>query len=159
MIIRKTHSLNQCPPSLNLSTKLTTTAAANATANTVGPHRSSKPPCPLIRILFARQWYVKSAYAMVAMATVVKSTADVRPMLSPKFRSPTASPPSRTVKLSHERKVRSLAKKTLGSTRVGRAIRLPTSVYEQSYTYTGNARSGMETRYQERFGEEVGWTC
>lgn len=30
-----------------------------------------------------------------------------------------------TVKLSHERKVRSLAKKTLGSTRVGRAIRLP----------------------------------
>lgn len=28
-----------------------------------------------------------------------------------------------TVKLSHERKVRSLAKKTLGSTRVGRAMR------------------------------------
>lgn len=30
-----------------------------------------------------------------------------------------------TVKLSHERKVRSLAKKTLGSTRVGSAMRLP----------------------------------
>lgn len=30
-----------------------------------------------------------------------------------------------TVKLSHERKVRSLAKKTFGSTRVGRAMRLP----------------------------------
>ena len=30
-----------------------------------------------------------------------------------------------TVKFSHDRKVRSLAKKTLGSTRVGRAIRLP----------------------------------
>ena len=30
-----------------------------------------------------------------------------------------------TVKFSHERKVRSFAKKTLGSTRVGRAIRLP----------------------------------
>ncbi len=29
-----------------------------------------------------------------------------------------------TVKLSQERKVRSLAKKTLGSTRIGRAIRL-----------------------------------
>lgn len=29
------------------------------------------------------------------------------------------------MKLSHERKVRSFAKKTLGSTRVGRAIRLP----------------------------------
>jgi hypothetical protein len=49
----------------------------------------------------------------------------MRPMLSPKFRSPTARPPRMTVKLSHERKVRSLAKKTLGSTRVGRAIRLP----------------------------------
>ena len=30
-----------------------------------------------------------------------------------------------TVKLSHDRKVRSLAKKTLGSTRVGSAMRLP----------------------------------
>lgn len=30
-----------------------------------------------------------------------------------------------TVKFSQERKVRSLAKKTLGSTRVGRAMRLP----------------------------------
>ncbi len=29
------------------------------------------------------------------------------------------------MKLSQERKVRSLAKKTLGSTRVGRAMRLP----------------------------------
>jgi hypothetical protein len=38
---------------------------------------------------------------------------------------PTARPPRMTVKLSHERKVRSLAKKTLGSTRVGRAMRLP----------------------------------
>lgn len=36
-----------------------------------------------------------------------------------------ARPPRMTVKLSHERKVRSLAKKTLGSTRVGRAMRLP----------------------------------
>lgn len=34
-----------------------------------------------------------------------------------------------TVKLSQERKVRSLAKKTFGSTRVGRAIRLPVSVF------------------------------
>lgn len=30
-----------------------------------------------------------------------------------------------TVKLSHERKVRSFAKNTLGSTRVGSAMRLP----------------------------------
>ena len=49
------------PPSLNLRTRLTTTAAASATANTVGPHLSSNPPCPLILMLLARQWYVKSA--------------------------------------------------------------------------------------------------
>ena len=36
-----------------------------------------------------------------------------------------ASPPRMTVKFSQERKVRSLAKKTLGSTRVGRAMRFP----------------------------------
>ncbi len=62
---------------------------------------------------------------MVAIATIVKRTADVLPILSLKFNSPTARPPSSTVKLSHERKVRSLAKKTLGSTRVGRAMRFP----------------------------------
>ena len=46
-------------------------------------------------------------------------------MESPKLSRPTAKPPRMTVKLSQERKVRSLAKKTLGSTRVGRAMRLP----------------------------------
>lgn len=46
---------SQRPPSLNLSTRFTTTAAARAAANTVGPHLSSNPPCPLILILFARQ--------------------------------------------------------------------------------------------------------
>ena len=35
-----------------------------------------------------------------------------------------ARPPRRIEKLSQERKVRSLAKKTLGSTRTGRAMRL-----------------------------------
>lgn len=59
------------------------------------------------------------------MAMMVKRAAEMRPMRSPKLRRPTARPPRMTVKLSHERKVRSLAKKTLGSTRVGRAIRLP----------------------------------
>jgi hypothetical protein len=47
------------------------------------------------------------------------------PILSPKLSRPIARPPRMTVKLSHERKVRSFAKKTLGSTRVGRAMRLP----------------------------------
>ena len=49
----------------------------------------------------------------------------MRPTLSPKFSRPMASPPRMTVKFSHDKKVRSLAKKTFGSTRVGRAMRLP----------------------------------
>ena len=62
---------------------------------------------------------------MVAMATPVKRKAEMKAGLSPKFSMPIASAPRMTVKLSHDRKVRSLAKKTLGSTRVGRAMRLP----------------------------------
>lgn len=62
---------------------------------------------------------------MAARATRVKRPAEIWPTRSPKFRRPTARPPRMTVKLSQERKVRSLAKKTLGSTRVGRAMRLP----------------------------------
>lgn len=68
---------------------------------------------------------MKRAYIIAAIATNVNKPAEIRPMLSPKLRRPTASPPRMTVKLSHERKVRSFAKKTLGSTRVGRAMRLP----------------------------------
>lgn len=44
--------------------------------------------------------------------------------MSPKLSRPTASPPRTTVKCSHDRKVRSFAKETLGSTRTGSAIRL-----------------------------------
>lgn len=46
-------------------------------------------------------------------------------MRSPKLSNPMANPPKMTLKLSQLRNVRSLAKKTLGSTRVGRAILLP----------------------------------
>lgn len=60
-----------------------------------------------------------------------------------------------TVKLSHERKVRSLAKKTLGSTRVGRAMRLPGGVAVTNWSR--RVVKGLCT-YQERFGGEVGWT-
>lgn len=56
---------------------------------------------------------------------IVKRPAEMRPIRSPKLSRPTANPPRMTVKLSQDRKVRSLAKKTLGSTRVGRAMRLP----------------------------------
>lgn len=91
----------------------------------VGPNRSSNPAWPRIRIDFARQWYVVSAYIMVAMATPVKRKAEMKAGRSPKLSIPMARAPRITVKLSHERKVRSLAKKTLGSTRVGRAMRLP----------------------------------
>lgn len=62
---------------------------------------------------------------MVAMLTRVKRKAEIKAGRSPKFSMPMARAPRMTVKLSHERKVRSLAKKTFGSTRVGRAIRLP----------------------------------
>lgn len=62
---------------------------------------------------------------MVAMLTRVKRKAEMKAGRSPKFSMPMARAPRMTVKLSHERKVRSLAKKTLGSTRVGRAMRFP----------------------------------
>lgn len=62
---------------------------------------------------------------MVNMATPVKRKALMKAGRSPKLSMPMARAPRRTVKLSQERKVRSLAKKTFGSTRVGRAIRLP----------------------------------
>jgi hypothetical protein len=65
---------------------------------------------------------------MAARATSVKRPALIWPTRSPKLSRPTARPPRMTVKLSQERKVRSLAKKTLGSTRVGRAMRLPGEV-------------------------------
>ncbi len=59
------------------------------------------------------------------MAIKLKREAEILPILSPKFNKPTASDPKITVKLSHDKKVLSLAKKTLGSTLVGRAIRFP----------------------------------
>ena len=62
---------------------------------------------------------------MASIAMEVKMAAEIWPMRSPKLRRPTARPPRMMVKFSQERKVRSLAKKTLGSTRVGRAMRLP----------------------------------
>jgi hypothetical protein len=68
---------------------------------------------------------VKRAYIMVAMLTTVNRKAEMKAGRSPKFNMPIARAPRITVKFSHERKVRSLAKKTLGSTRVGRAILLP----------------------------------
>ena len=76
-------------------------------------------------MLRARQWNVYRAYSIVAMATSVKRPAEIRPTRSPKLRRPMARPPRMAVKLSQDRKVRSLAKKTLGSMRVGRAMRLP----------------------------------
>lgn len=63
---------------------------------------------------------------MAPMAMTVKMAAQTRPVVSwLKFSRPMEREPRMTVKLSHERKVRSLAKKTLGSTRVGRAMRFP----------------------------------
>ena len=76
-------------------------------------------------------------------------------MLSPKLSSPTARPPRRTVKLSHDRKVRSLAKKTLGSTRVGNAIRFPWK-HVNKVPLEISAWNCMGSTYLEQFVEEVG---
>ena len=62
---------------------------------------------------------------MTPIATRVNKPAEIWPTRSPKLSKPTARPPRTTVKLSHERNVRSLAKKTFGSTLTGSAIRLP----------------------------------
>ena len=105
--------------------KLTTTARSRMSARKVGPKRSSKPAWPRIRIDFARQWYVNNAYNIVAIATAVNRNAEMKAARSPKFNMPMARAPRMTVKFIHDRKVRSLAKKTLGSTRVGSAMRLP----------------------------------
>jgi len=122
-------------PPVTRKTKFTMTAASSATAKILGPNLSSNPPCPRCRMLFARQWNVTKAYIIAAIATKVNSPALMRPTLSPKLRSPTASPPRMTVKLSHDKKVRSLAKNTLGSTRVGRAMRLPSHTVKSSTRY------------------------
>lgn len=60
----------------------------------------------------ALQWNVASAYIIAPIATNVNSPALMRPTRSPKFNSPIARLPRITVKLSHERKVLSLAKNT-----------------------------------------------
>lgn len=69
-----------------------------------------------IRTLMGKTWREK----MVERTEKARHTGRT---LSPKFISPTDNPPRTMVKCSHERKVRSLAKATLGSTLTGRAIR------------------------------------
>lgn len=61
---------------------------------------------------------------MVNIAMKVNKPAETRPILSPKFNKPTPREPKITVKLSHDKKVRSLAKNTFGSTRASKAILL-----------------------------------
>jgi len=109
---------------VNRRMKLMMTATRSATHNNVGPRRSSYGPRPPRRIEAALQWYVYSAYTMIAIATIENIAALIFPTLSPKFNNPTASPPRTTVKCNHDKNVRSLAKETLGSTRTGRAMRL-----------------------------------
>ena len=84
---------------------------------------------------------------MAAIATSVNRPADIRPTESPKFRSPTARPPRMTVKLSHDRNVRSLAKKTLGSTLVGRAILLPGETTISSDLESGETQPWWKIKY------------
>lgn len=149
--------------------KFTTTAASSEIARMVGPNRSSIPLWPRFRMLWARQWNVTRAYIIAAMAMIVKRPAEMRPIRSPKLSRPTANPPRMTVKLSQERKVRSLAKKTLGSTRVGRAILLPVFREVSSQLRGTDSGSGVKVRtgscLEERLaghfvrGEEVRLRC
>lgn len=69
-------------PVPTLIPKFTPTATTNNPANTVGPHRSSNPPWPFMRILLARQWKVPSAYNILSIATAVKQAAATCPGLS-----------------------------------------------------------------------------
>jgi hypothetical protein len=97
---------------------------------------------------------------MVNMATPVKRNAEMKATRSPKLSIPMARAPRITVKLSHDRKVRSLAKKTLGSTRVGRAMRLPIDSVRNARHRCGNFSRGPRSygdgySYQEWSGEEA----
>lgn len=58
----------------------------------------------------------------------MKRDAEILPTLSPKLSKPIARDPRITVKFNHDKKVLSLAKKTLGSTLVGKAILFPGAV-------------------------------
>ena len=58
------------------------------------------------------------------MAINVNNPALTLPMASPKFNNPTPKEPKITVKFNQDKKVLSLAKKTLGSTLAGSAILL-----------------------------------
>ena len=60
-----------------------------------------------------------------------------------------------TVKLSHERKVRSFAKNTFGSTRTGRAIFLEGVVWRRGCVdIVGRRVVGVVTLFEFRGGEE-----
>lgn len=155
-------------------TKLTTMASTRMMAKNVGPKRSSKPAWPRLRIDFARQWYVNKAYSMVTRATPVNRKADINAGRSPKLSIPMARAPRMTVKFIHDKNVRSLAKKTLGSTRVGRAMRLPVEKEERRFSVNDvtenktpdkdrlwRACTVIKTQwesYQEQSEEGVGWT-
>lgn len=138
--------------------KLTTTAIKRIIARTVGPKRSSKPAVPLILIDRARQWYVNRAYSMVSNATPVNRKAEIKAGRSPKLSMPMESAPRMTVKFIHERNVRSLAKKTFGSTLVGRAIRLSTKQERLAPGLGGWLLSRATFVYLQLSGEEAGWT-
>ena len=76
---------------------------------------------------------------------------------SPKFNIPIARAPRIMLKFSQERKVRSFAKNTFGSTRVGRAIRFPVDVVSilSSKNWRGDGNRIGGSMYLERSGGVV----
>ena len=71
-------------------------------------------------------------WSIPTRATIPKCK-EVKNTLSPKFSKPTARPPRTTVKCSHDKNVRSLAKETLGSTLTGRAIRFAAVLWRRGW--------------------------
>jgi hypothetical protein len=90
------------------------------------------------------------------METAVNRKAEMKAGRSPKFNMPIARAPRMTVKFNHERNVRSLAKKTLGSTRVGRAMRLPELMVQLDWFNKGGTL--RRRNYLALSGGEVGLT-
>jgi hypothetical protein len=84
---------------------------SNSHANDTSLTHISSPTRPHISMLLTRR--ASGIVGTTAIATNVNTAAEIRPSRSLlKLSSPMARPPKTTVNCSHERKVRSLAKKT-----------------------------------------------
>lgn len=106
----------------NLIAKFVAVAINNNPHNTVGPSLSSYLTALRFLIIAALHKNIPIPYATTAMATKVNPKAALIAISSPKLRRPAAMAPSTMPASYHERRVRSFAKYTFGSTRTGTAM-------------------------------------